>query len=363
MEQEEDNCDSTRSLPFITTSDVLNQLNKNLKELTLPGEESLDPRFELQKRLPDGSTIPASQADLSASDLQNKLQQSAKFVSQLTPSDKLIWAEKQRLSGNSLFQRGEYKAAMDIYLTCLVVKETNNNNNNNSNNNSSSSKDNGIGFLSRTLLPVLNNLAQCTLQLGMHKKTIEFCKIALEEISKVQDHQDDPIDPIIICKIYYKRGKAKRLSGQYFEARDDLNQSLIQLEEKGKDDPDQIKPFHQAILKELRHLETAEKEGRKNKQRQKRAMQKALANTNTSTKDDATQTIKAPRQYSTIRARKKATVPIKNSVQKVEEASSNTPELSYWQYYWLVVERVAESLLIMLGDEETKEKLKEKVNE
>ena len=62
------------SLPFVTTSDVLNQLNKNLKELSLPGEESLEPRFELQKRLPDGSTIPASKSDLSASDLQNKLE-------------------------------------------------------------------------------------------------------------------------------------------------------------------------------------------------------------------------------------------------------------------------------------------------
>ena len=303
------------SLPFITTSDVLNQLKKNLKELAMPGEESLEPRFELQKRLPDGSTIPASEADLSASDLQNKLQQSAKFVSQLKPSDKQIWAEQQRLSGNVLFQRGEYKAAMDVYLTCLVVKET-------------STIDDGISFLSQTLIPVLNNLAQCTLQLGMQKKTIEFCNIALEEISKATNddtkEKEDKMtgmDPIAICKIYFKRAKAQRLTGHYFEAREDLNKSLEQLEAKRTQNPDDIEPFHRAIMKEFRYLEKAEKEARKNKQKQKQAMRKALAKDTINSQDDPIETVRVPRQYSMIRARTKSK-PMKNSAAKREHTKS-----------------------------------------
>eukprot|EP00980_Cylindrotheca_fusiformis_P030357 scaffold24697_cov117-Cylindrotheca_fusiformis.AAC.1 len=253
---------------------------------------------------------------------------------------------------------------MDIYLTCLVVKET------------GGSKEEAVEFLSKTLLPVLNNLAQCTLQLGMQKKTMEFCNIALEEISKVdEDHGDDPysslFDPIAICRIYFKRGKARRLTGDYFEARQDLNRSLEFLEKKKKEEEDTTDPYHQAIQKEFRHLEMAEREARKNKQRQKRAMQKALATKKDVSKtgqEKAAATAKAslsskvavtddrPRQYSTLRAKKKA-VPIEE-----KEKGTNT-SLSYWQYYWLVVARVAEGLLMYVGDEETKASLQEQDKE
>jgi hypothetical protein len=345
------------SLPFITTSGVLNQLNKNLQELVVPGEEYLEPRFELQKRLPDGSTIPASKSDLSASDLKTKLQQSAKFVAQLTRDDRCKWANQQRLSGNVFFERGEYKAAMDIYLTCLVVKDT--------------EKQHDVDFLSKTLLPVLNNLAQCTLQLGMQKKTMEFCKIALEEISKIDKDKAAVLDPITICRIYFKRAKAQRLTGHYFEARQDLNRSLECLEKK-ENEADQKVPYQQAIQKEFRHLETAEKEARKNKQQQKRAMQKALSssneksnahntqeseNTSTAPLSDLAITNRGARQHSTLRARKKG-VPVQNLHQETEDQQSSSA-LSYWQYYCLVVARVAEALLILLGDDETKESLQE----
>jgi hypothetical protein len=356
----EDDFRPAESFPFVTTSDVLNHLNNNLKELTMPSEEYLKPHFELQKRLPDGSTIPASESDLSASDLQNKVQQSAKFVSQLRPKDRLRWAEQQRQSGNILFGCGEYKSAMDIYLTCLVVKPDH-----------SASDSTESNFLTKTLLPVLNNLAQCTLQLGMHKKTIEFCNIALKEISTF-DSTKGQIDSLAICKVYFKRGKAQRLTGHYSEAREDLNQSRQNLEKEKQQDPDNsIDSFQQAIRKEFRHLEAAEKEARKNKQRQKRAMQKVLSSASNNKSNNSEPTVpktanhstaplydssrKGPRQFSTLRSRKKYLVP------KVAGNDKNitAEHLSYWQYYWLVVARVTEALLILLGDTETAEKVKE----
>lgn len=43
---------------------------------------------------------------------------------------------------------------------------------------------------------------------------------------------------------------------------------------------------------------------------------------------------------------------------KDDDGQFTTPRLTYWQYYWAVVGRVAEHLLIWLGDEETIEKYK-----
>jgi tetratricopeptide (TPR) repeat protein len=344
-------------LPFVTTSDVLKQLNKQLEDSSSPGE-ILQPRFELQKRLPDGSTIPANESDLACSDLQTKLQQSATFVGRLQDSDKAIWAEDQRVAGNAYFQRGDYKVAMDIYLTCLVVKQ----------------QPPSFSFLQQTLVPVLNNLAQCTLQLGMHKKTMEFCKIAFEEIGNYEnknDNGDDVIAPIARCKLYFKRAKALRLTGSYLEARNDLHQSLTCLEggsdsgggheEEQDDDAATTAPYRQAIQKEFRYVEAAEKEARKNRQRQRRAMQNVLSQPPTTTNDKSQTTsqtntlydkqeerAKGPRQYSTLRARKATPEP----------QSDEPPSLSYWQYYWAVVARVSETLLVWIGDEETKEKLK-----
>jgi hypothetical protein len=52
-------------LPFVTTSNVLNQLNTPLQTLNGAEEFQQPPRFELQKCLPDGSAnMPASDIDL-----------------------------------------------------------------------------------------------------------------------------------------------------------------------------------------------------------------------------------------------------------------------------------------------------------
>ena len=136
--------------PFITTSDIVNNLNKQLAMLSDGivggGEEDSTsdtatnigntgplealsslrqkPRFELNKRLPDGSAVPATPEEISAADFRTKLEQAASFVSQLaTPRDRQYWAEQQRLLGNRYFESADYKSAMDVYLTCLLVKE------------------------------------------------------------------------------------------------------------------------------------------------------------------------------------------------------------------------------------------------
>lgn len=385
-------------MPFVTTSDVLNRLNKALKEQSEPGE-TLEPRFELQRRLPDGSSVPATKAETEYSDLQTKLQQSATFVAQLQPSDRVIWAEDQRLAGNIYFAKGDYKGAMDIYMTCLVVKEET------------------PKFVRETLLPVLHNLAQCTLQLSMHRKTMEFCTIALEEVDKhaLEDLLDPDKDPekarldhaIALCKIFFKRAKACRLKGDYAKARTDLNEAssvlgapndAAQKHQNSKDDTRKtdgakLAPYHQAIQKEYRHLEVAEKQARKNRQRQRKAMQKALSTTKTTTVSSSTSSTNskrrqdaadessgtptgsaapstffgqeiraAPRQYSTLRARKNPDHPLDPKKESTEVASNKERPVSYVEYYWTVVARVAEGLLLWLGDEETKKEVEKRID-
>lgn len=373
---------------FVTTSDVLNQLNKQLTDLsgsdgdggTQEGQKQF---FELQKRLPDGSTIPATKDEIAAEDFKSKLEQSAKFVSELeSPEDRQLWAEEQRLAGNIFFQHGDYKGAMDIYLTCLVVKEDT------------------PEFIRRTFLPILSNLAQCTLQLGMYKKTIVFCETALEELSKakekapketieenVESTRTNLQDAIALCKILFKLGKALRLTGHYIRAREALNNSLdcligeeneeapvASLDETSNDtiDPSfSLEPYKKAIKKEFRHLDVAEKEAKRNLARQKRAMQKVLTSPPT-TKSSATQDKedgvgkkfslsdslyeKSPRrrEFSTLRARKYRTSasPLHPELGTTIYSDDHEGSPSYSQYYWSMVARIAKRLLVMLGDDD-----------
>jgi tetratricopeptide (TPR) repeat protein len=370
---------------FVTTSDVLNELNKQLQILEAPGESESNskPRFELQKRLPDGSAIPASPVDVAAADMQTKLQQAAGIVASLkTQQEKKEWAEYQRQAGNHYFGNGDYKAAMDIYLTCLVVK------------------DDSQEFIVKVMTPVLNNLAQCALQLGMYKKTLMFCTIALEEMEKqspqlllvLQQGEEELQQRLALAKLYFKRAKAGRLTGIYPQARKDLDLALHMLHQQGEggdtdDDATILKAdwavYEQAIQKERGQLQVAEREGRRNRQRQQRAMQRVLGETTTSkpknenkSQDDdngdnpssgreASSSTNSnadglyttvPRKYSTIRSRRKQSneIPAADETTDKQRRQEQRSNLSYWQYYCLVVARVAEMLLEMIGDDNNK---------
>ena len=165
---------------FITTSDVLRIINGALDKLEANPEDRLrQPRFELQKRLPDGSTIKADAADMAVADMESKLSQAAKEIQDLSPSQRLEWAELQRVAGNKLFSQQEYKEAIDVYLTCLVVKS------------------NCPHFSEKVFLPVMNNLAHCCLKMKWYSKAQTFCSMALEEDLDVTNRPD------LISKLFY----------------------------------------------------------------------------------------------------------------------------------------------------------------
>jgi tetratricopeptide (TPR) repeat protein len=136
-------------------------------------------------------------------------------------------------------------------------------------------------------LPVLMNLSACTLKLGMHRKTVSFCNMALEMESGC-------INP----KVHFRRGKSHMLMGLYNYARADFHQSLALLEQsndnnddnknndngKSNDDYDDYNDERklertrqiEAVNKELVHLKKLVESAEKNRKRHKKAMKLVL---------------------------------------------------------------------------------------
>ena len=313
---------STNGKLFFTTTDLMNKLNETVAVGTSSSTDNDSlPHFELQRRLPDGSTRKATPADQQLADMQSKFQQVAAEVKDLTDENKLVWAELQRTEGNRLYQQKKYQEAMDVYLTCLIVKSESN------------------LFMKTVFLPCLNNLAQCTLQLGMYLKTEMFCTMALEELVQsttpitTTTTTTDEYDPIV-AKLYFRRGKARRLGGKYTLANEDLQKTLTMVTD--------TKPV---VYRELHLLEQAMVEAKQNETRQERAMQQ-IWNTSTTPKSSSLYDDVKQRKYSNLRAKRK-------SDDDLDEGINVRENLSYWAYYMAVIARLAERLLVLTGDEET----------
>jgi tetratricopeptide (TPR) repeat protein len=333
--QQEQNDEGEKKL-FFTTTDLLNKMNSVLSRLEGP-DDVVSPRFELQKRLENGSTVPADAKDMAIADMESKFKQAATEVKDLTKEQKLEWANIQRQEGNALYAKGNYAEAIDVYLTCLVVKSDDDR------------------FMEKVYLPVMSNLAQCTLQLGNYKKTLAFCTMALEE-------KGLPNLPEGIAKVYFRRGKAYRLSGEYQLARRDLETSRDILLGTQDDVESELK----AVAKELELVERGHNEWKRNKARQEQAMKRvfdAAAELSRDTADSSNTShsgrIPRPedthtkstlygeqkRTHSKLRARR-------HTVDNAEEEPAEVIR-TYWQYYITMVGSVAERLLIFLGDDDT----------
>jgi hypothetical protein len=60
---------------FYTTSDMMTTMNKALSEMDSPDDHGINPRVELQRRMPDGTTRRADENDLEAADMDSKFKQ------------------------------------------------------------------------------------------------------------------------------------------------------------------------------------------------------------------------------------------------------------------------------------------------
>jgi len=389
---------------FITTSSVIETINaalaETMKDPSSSSSSSSSSRqqpqeqqqpstgyFELQKRLPDGSARKATEEEITSADMKNKLEQAAQFTSKMSTEQKIEWAHKQRQSGNALYQQGKYKEAIDIYLTCLIVRDTSANTTSTTttttkNKDDDTDNDDGDGKKAKAavvdnnmealILPVMNNLAQCSLQLGWYHKAELFCTLALEALEG--DAPTKPHKPsLLVAKLHFKRGRARRLRGWYDEARGDLERALVALGSPLTKDSAQKSAEQKALEKEFQLLEKAVAEGKKNKKRAKRAMQTVLGgienkDTQQNPTTDSCSDTKVPSSKSESAAATKPTITIPLYHEKHARTHSTIrkrPEgpppyeraclpvqLSYWQMYRLIAARVAQKILDIIGEGE-----------
>ena len=211
---------------FFTTSDLVGQMNSAMgvggaDEGKNDDDDDVHVRgFELHTRMPDGSYRPTQSNELAAVDFQSKMKQAAESIVGLDGRQKLEWASRQRRMGNDLFASGEYREAMDVYLTCLVAVDRggkrasssiNNDDGNNINNNNMFDR-----MEEEIQLPILLNLALSAMKMGMLGKAEKFCNHAIDETSCGK------LSP----KAYFRRGRVRLLMGQYVDAESDLDAAL-----------------------------------------------------------------------------------------------------------------------------------------
>lgn len=324
-----DNDTSQISSPFVTTTQLMDRINYHLKDLE--GNQ----RFELQRKFADGTTRKASASEAAAADMNSKLQQAAVLVSKLTPSERKEWANSQRELGNQLYQRKEYQEAIDVYFTSLVAAQ------------GQEEEDDQLLFFLR----VMNNLGQSAIQLKWYKKAIDFTDLALEKVG-TGERFNNPEEIILMVKIYFKRGKANRLRGNYQDAHKNLKcceEWIEKLDTSESSSASIREELTSGFAKESKLVERSLREAKKNKQRQERAMQKILGSTTSAAQPSSATSLYADknveRQFSTLRAPKED-----DEYYSYAEDDDNTP--TCWRAYLGMAGRVAKAILIWMGDEE-----------
>ena len=227
------------------------------------------------------------------------------MTAKLKPSQKIEWAKSQRIEGNLLFEKKKYKEAIDVYLTCFVAMDklfspnpaatseigieksmtssTSKSENSNKNKLNSEKYDNKKTTSNETIvtdmiskeeiereiqLPVLLNLSLCTLNLGLLSKTEDFCNFALDLPCGI-----GKINP----KVFFRRGKARMLMGNYHGSQNDLEYALKLLELDHSCDNIKEK---EALQKALQKLQRLKKSAKINCQNQKKAMKYILGGVN-----------------------------------------------------------------------------------
>ena len=198
------------------------------------------------------------------------------MTAKLTPAKKLEWAKKQRIEGNRLFAKMEYKEAMDVYLTCFVAMDklpSSDNETRDEKLDAHNTDDEEHPSVSKKVLeeelqlPVLLNLSLCTLKLGFFRKTQQFCNIALELPSGRMN-----------AKVYFRRGKARMLMGLYHSSRLDFDMALkiLSNDATGSGASKNVEMEQKSVLTEMKKLERLERSAKSNSKKQKKAMQTLL---------------------------------------------------------------------------------------
>ncbi|KAL7537917.1 hypothetical protein ACHAXR_010900 [Thalassiosira sp. AJA248-18] len=371
--------DNAKQKMFFTTSDLIDRMNSAMKDanadmpVPLPESGGGGGGFELQRKMPDGSYRRAEESEMAAADFQAKMKQASEMIAGLDSQQKIDWAKLQRSQGNKLFAEGKlfqctanisylkeiyastfrfpfffnmnlvgnYKEAMDVYLTCLVAMDQT----------TSSVIDEGgeseelinMQIEKEIKLPVLLNLALSALKMGMLSKAEQFCNFAMEMESGKQS-----------VKANFRRGRVRMLMGHYVSAELDLDKAL-ELNGKMSNgencDFQQLENERAVILREKQKLSRLVNQADKNRKQQKNAMEKLFKSQeseNSTERDENT-------KYSSSLYPEKKGPPTQPPQQLPTDPNPDSLEADHptcFQWYMRMIGRCAQKLLDIIGDEE-----------
>lgn len=108
----------------------------------------------------------ASGRDLKLLSEQSRVANIAQYLSHLNPAQRNTWALKRRGDGNLQFERGNFSVAAQIYLEALAAANLH--------------ADRDEGNVDEVVIPLICNLAACSVQLHDWRKTVLLCKEALQ---------------------------------------------------------------------------------------------------------------------------------------------------------------------------------------
>eukprot|EP00581_Thalassiosira_minuscula_P018672 CAMPEP_0183734132 /NCGR_PEP_ID=MMETSP0737-20130205/42986_1 /TAXON_ID=385413 /ORGANISM="Thalassiosira miniscula, Strain CCMP1093" /LENGTH=361 /DNA_ID=CAMNT_0025967549 /DNA_START=76 /DNA_END=1161 /DNA_ORIENTATION=+ len=335
----ETNIDAEKKM-FFTTSDLINRMNSAMREANadtnLPCAPSDSGGFELQRKMPDGSYRRADDGEMAAADFQAKMKQASEMIAGLDPSKRIEWAKNQRREGNTMFAKGDYKEAMDVYLTCLVaIDQTPAPHNTNISTMNEVESDNEplrIQIEREIKLPVLLNLALSALKMGMLSKAEKFCNFAIEMDSGKQS-----------MKAHFRRGSIRMLMGHYALAELDLDKALALSNRNDCDFLKDAENERDVILREKQKLNRLTNKAEQNKRKQKRAMEKLF----NSGKNKDTMQKEERGLYPEMKGPKQSTIRPNNDRDTLGEYP-----FSCFRWYMRMIGRVAQKLLDVIGDDE-----------
>jgi len=78
-------------------------------------------KIELQKKMPDGSMIPATESHLDAIDVHSSIASTAGSLQNMTHEQKTQWSISTKNYANALYENKLYKEAVIKYVECLTA--------------------------------------------------------------------------------------------------------------------------------------------------------------------------------------------------------------------------------------------------
>eukprot|EP01039_Chlorochromonas_danica_P005666 gene5666-6248_t len=139
---------------------------------TLPGMT-----VEIKRPTADGLLQPVAAQDMKLLTTRAQVASSAQLLQHLSSEEKLDWAIETKLEGNALYQEGRYEEAMGRYVQALAA--TNFHEGGGVGGGGGAGGGGGGGNVDSLVIPVLCNLAACSMRLGQWSKAILFCDQAI----------------------------------------------------------------------------------------------------------------------------------------------------------------------------------------